>query len=1169
MKAIRIVAGIWAGMTAAAAWAGSAVEVYLEGTERQVRVEAYDAGRDRWMPVASGYPTGNTGGWLKMALPEAWADAPLRVLASTQSSPFAGQIRSAEAAQRVQSDSSAIPGMAFMTADAATRESTVEVEEADIWSWQGTHFFIYNQYRGLQVLDVANPAEPLWLDAFRYPARGEDMYALDTGAVVIIGSGFSGTGAEVEIEFLQFDGQRLSHGATVPLGSGQYVDSRRYGDFLYVMVREWEQEVHGESTSQRPVMKLHAVALDGPGDRIIETRVFRGSGWLDAVMTAQPEGILVCVNQWADTSMRWRSRWYSDVHVLLPREDGTLEELGTVSLRGVVKDKFKLRFDGEILTALSQETDFSTGAWSPNTHLENFAIGSNGVEPLGNLLLAPGETLFATRFYGDTIYVVTFLMVDPLFAIDNSDPRRPRVMGELKVPGWSNYIEWVDQWLFAIGYEENRMTVSTFDVSDPANMVLRDRIFLSEDSWVGSEAQYDDQAISFFPEKRLFMLPFQTYLWSSAEAIQAMQVISWDETGALQLRGAVPHVDVPRRGTMQGDTVVTVSGMELRTTDLENPDLPLEGGRATLAWNASQLHVAGRSLIQLEQKPSGDGYFRIMAADRPGGSFQIVVTSTDDPNRPLAEVPLGEGVVIGSHFADGRLTLIQDNAMSREDPWTTPKRQSLVVSVYDFTDPLVPAKVSEVPAEVDYVGDQLHAQAHKGHLVWTNTGNEFGYRYFAIDAIMPGVGARDPAYLVTGPDSASGLTGVVAHGNLPGSDSYYAPFSDWHWTAPLMLVSVGRGEYIDSPEGQLYQRETVLHAIDFSEPVDPVELAPILLPDDLDGVAKIGEGPEHYLYFGGEAGVRVWGWDGANAFEIFRQSLPRTSENAYASATAWVGPLLVREASDYSVSPAQHHLEFWWHDAAASSLVLKGSDALGSDYPMDGHALDHLLVQSLGSGQVNAYALDPLMGTAERVAAQETHLKNGYSYQLEGSVVGEGAVYVPAGLYGVERVNLPPSTLAMSPSPARRQLSATSAWSTVPEDRWSVMDRAASGQAGALEKFSWLYRPEGMREVDPAAKDAGDFWRDSQWLGWYAHAADDPQWIQHLEHGYLFTVATEDSQRDGVHLYDAQLGYLWTHAATYPWLYRYDGSEWLYYLRGTGLAGKRWFSGTRSGWISL
>ena len=59
--------------------------------------------------------------------------------------------------------------------------------------------------------------------------------------------------------------------------------------------------------------------------------------------------------------------------------------------------------------------------------------------------LAPGESIYSARFMGDRAYLVTFEKIDPLFVLDLSDPASPRVLGALKIPGYSDYLHPFDE----------------------------------------------------------------------------------------------------------------------------------------------------------------------------------------------------------------------------------------------------------------------------------------------------------------------------------------------------------------------------------------------------------------------------------------------------------------------------------------------------------------------------------------------------------------------------------------------------------------------------------------------------------------------------------------------------------------------------------------------------
>lgn len=103
--------------------------------------------------------------------------------------------------------------------------------------------------------------------------------------------------------------------------------------------------------------------------------------------------------------------------------------------------------------------------------------------------LAPGESVRSSRFIGPMAYVVTFRQTDPLFALDVSDPAAPKVLGELKIPGFSEYLHPIgDDLLLGVGRDvdpqsgrDRGLKLSLFDVSDP-----RDPREL--DTWVRANA---------------------------------------------------------------------------------------------------------------------------------------------------------------------------------------------------------------------------------------------------------------------------------------------------------------------------------------------------------------------------------------------------------------------------------------------------------------------------------------------------------------------------------------------------------------------------------------------------------------------------------------------------------------------------------------------------------
>ncbi len=100
-------------------------------------------------------------------------------------------------------------------------------------------------------------------------------------------------------------------------------------------------------------------------------------------------------------------------------------------------------------------------------------ILNKSLKTVGSIVdIAEGETLYSVRFFGDIGYFVTYKQVDPLFAVDLKDPKTPKILSALKIPGFSNYLHlWDDGLLLGIGASSSgTVKLSMFDISNPENV---------------------------------------------------------------------------------------------------------------------------------------------------------------------------------------------------------------------------------------------------------------------------------------------------------------------------------------------------------------------------------------------------------------------------------------------------------------------------------------------------------------------------------------------------------------------------------------------------------------------------------------------------------------------------------------------------------------------------
>lgn len=134
---------------------------------------------------------------------------------------------------------------------------------------------------------------------------------------------------------------------------------------------------------------------------------------------------------------------------------------------------------------------------------------------------AKSETIKSARYIGNYAYVVTFRQTDPLFVINLSDPQNPVIEGELKIPGFSNYLHPIeDGYLIGVGYDgdssgfNQNMKVSLFSVADPQNPKEVSLLKVADErSYVDSSLSDSYKAFVSLPNGE-FAVPFRYFAFS-------------------------------------------------------------------------------------------------------------------------------------------------------------------------------------------------------------------------------------------------------------------------------------------------------------------------------------------------------------------------------------------------------------------------------------------------------------------------------------------------------------------------------------------------------------------------------------------------------------------------------------------------------------------------------
>jgi len=205
--------------------------------------------------------------------------------------------------------------------------------------------------------------------------------------------------------------------------------------------------------------------------------------------------------------------------------------------------------------------------------------------------LAEGERIYSARFIGERGYLVTFQQTDPLFVIDLSAPEAPRVLGELKIPGFSNYLHPFDEnHLLGFGQDteatENGvvtkgMKIALFDVTDVANpSQLHSLTIGAQGSY--SPLMYDHKALWIDKQRGLLGFPLSETAqkpgedWPT-EIFQGAQVYKISLDGGFQKQAAISHLEAGQtydwnryiqRLLSIGDQLYTLSETRIQANDL-------------------------------------------------------------------------------------------------------------------------------------------------------------------------------------------------------------------------------------------------------------------------------------------------------------------------------------------------------------------------------------------------------------------------------------------------------------------------------------------------------------------------------------------------------------------------------------------------------------------------
>lgn len=272
--------------------------------------------------------------------------------------------------------------------------------------------------------------------------------------------------------------------------------------------------------------------------------------------------------------------------------DGSLTYAATGTVPGTLNNQFSMdEKDGNLrLVATDQSQtyriyvdeahDFHNYESDDNASSTGVYVLDEDLNPVGSSTgIAEGEFVYSVRFDGDWCYLCTYKTVDPIFAVDLSDPKKPTVTGAVELPGYSDYLHlWTENELFGLGMQtqeitdEDGGTIATtdgmklvmIDTSDPAKLKELSTLEIDADY---SQALYNHKAILVDQGRNLIAFP--------AEGSYLIYSFS-EESGFSQKKEiAVSEWDWDCRGVYIGDWFYVVGNDRVDVIDLntlENTD---------------------------------------------------------------------------------------------------------------------------------------------------------------------------------------------------------------------------------------------------------------------------------------------------------------------------------------------------------------------------------------------------------------------------------------------------------------------------------------------------------------------------------------------------------------------------------------------------------------------
>ncbi len=303
--------------------------------------------------------------------------------------------------------------------------------------------------------------------------------------------------------------------------SGNYVSSRMIGDYVYLVTAQYVYN----AVRSTPITYIPSVSIDSESKLLSTSDLYvygtpQSSAYtvigsinlrngakhasVKAVfggtsdLYANADHMLLAINEYdSDTSPIAPDKDGKNVQIttgqsnteliLLSLKEGEITKIASGAVPGSLLNQFSMDEYNDVFRIVTtvdwwEQRVYTDGLDTYEYDSKNYNnlytldLDLNIIGKIENL--AEDEYVQSVRFDGDVGYFVTFRQVDPLFAVDLSNPKAPKVLSKLKIPGFSEYLQtFGNGLLFGIGYDADEDTgrtlgvkMSMFDTSDKTDV---------------------------------------------------------------------------------------------------------------------------------------------------------------------------------------------------------------------------------------------------------------------------------------------------------------------------------------------------------------------------------------------------------------------------------------------------------------------------------------------------------------------------------------------------------------------------------------------------------------------------------------------------------------------------------------------------------------------------